>query len=96
MAEQYESAGKRSGGGGPGTPEPASRRDPSLGFADAGLLARLAEEMYGELAFAHAASSHPRSSLARETTRPFSPSSDSRPAGKTPPTRAGSECSEEA
>lgn len=95
MAEQYESAGKRFGGGGaPGAPEPASRRDPFLGFADAGLLARLAEEMYGELAFARAASSHPRSTLARETTRP--PSSDSRPAGKTPPTRAGSECSEEA
>jgi len=97
MAEQFESEGKRCGGrGAPGAPESASRCGPSLGFADSSLLARLAEEMYGELAFARAACSHPRSTLARETTRAFSPSTDSQPAGKTQPTRAGTERSEEA
>ncbi|HME72787.1 MAG TPA: hypothetical protein VKM54_23405 [Myxococcota bacterium] len=74
MAEQHESERKVSSGWGAlGALEPSSCRDPSLGFADSGLLGRLAEEMYGELAFARAAS---RSSLARGTTRTFSPLSD--------------------
>jgi hypothetical protein len=94
MAERHESEGKRSEPWGAlGALDSPSRWDPSLGFADSGLLGRLAEEMYGELAFARAASSHPRSTLAREITGTFSPSTDSRPAGEAPPSnaRAGSE-----
>jgi hypothetical protein len=63
-------------GGALGALEAPSNSDPSLGFADPGLLARLAEEMYGELAFARAANSHPRSTLARGATRAYSPVGD--------------------
>ena len=77
MAIPHERKGNgRSGWEVLGTPEPALGWDPSTGSADVGLLGRLGEEMYGELAFARAVSSHPRSTLARGTTGPFSPSSD--------------------
>ena len=87
MAEQHESEGRRSRGwGAPGALESPSHRDPSFGFADLDLLGRLAEEMYGELAFARAASAHPRSTVARGDTRTSPPSSDSGSTSKRPRT----------
>lgn len=75
MAGQYESEGRRARGlGAPGALERPSHRDPSSFFADLGLLGRLAEEMYGELAFSRAVSAHPRSTLARGDTRTSPPS----------------------
>lgn len=97
MRDHNEREGKSLGGvGALGPLRPASRWDPSLGFADSGLLGRLAEEMYGEFAFARAASAHPRSTQTRATTRTFSLPSASE---KTPPkkkSRATSECFKEA
>jgi len=69
MPEQYENGGKL-----PGVLGPPSRQDPCIGLPDPGLLGRLAEEMYGELAFARAANAHPRST--RESLGRLPPSSD--------------------
>lgn len=68
MAEPHESKGSGSSGWEVlGALEPPLGWDPSCDSADVGLLARLAEEMYGELAFARAASSHAASTSSRET-----------------------------
>ena len=48
------------------------RGDSSFGVADSGLLSRLAEEMYGELAFARAATSHPRAGGTPQRSGPLS------------------------